>query len=118
MLLVEDEAELLDLCKSMLKDMGYRVLSACTPTSAIELARNHTGDINVLVTDVVMPEMNGSELVKQLQTIHPKLKYLYMSGYTSNIIANRGVLDNDLHFIQKPFAMSDLAQKVRRVLEK
>ena len=116
-LLVEDEPDLLDLCRSMLADLGYRVLSAFTPTTAIEIAQNHTEDIHLLITDVVMPEMTGSDLVKQIQALHPNLKYLYMSGYTANIIANKGVLDSDLHFIQKPFAMKDLAKKVRRVLE-
>jgi PAS domain S-box-containing protein len=117
-LLVEDEAELLDLCQAMLRDLGYEVLSACTPTSAIQIAQNHAGDIDLLITDVVMPEMNGSELVKHMQAIYPNLKHLYMSGYTANIIANRGVLDSDLNFIQKPFAMNDLAGKVRNILEK
>lgn len=116
-LLVEDEPELLELCQSMLRDMGYRVMSARTPTSAIQIAQNHTEDIHLLITDVVMPEMNGSDLVNQLQATRPNLKFLYMSGYTANIIANRGVLDSDLHFIQKPFAMNDFCCKVRRALE-
>ena len=117
MLLVEDEAELLDLCRSMLGDLGYSVLSACTPTSAIQIAQDHDKEIHLLITDVVMPEMNGSALAQQLREIYPRMKYLYMSGYTANVIANRGVLDSDLHFIQKPFAMDDLARKVRKVLE-
>jgi PAS domain S-box-containing protein len=116
-LLVEDEAELLDLCRSMLGDLGYSVLSACTPTSAIQIAQDHDKEIHLLITDVVMPEMNGSALAQQLREIYPRMKYLYMSGYTANVIANRGVLDCDLHFIQKPFAMDDLARKVRKVLE-
>ena len=116
-LLVEDESELLELCRSMLTDMGYRVLSACTPAGAIKIAQDAAEDIQLLITDVVMPEMNGSDLVKRLQVTHPNLKYLYMSGYTANIIANRGVLDRDLHFIQKPFVMNEFARKVRQVLE-
>jgi CheY-like chemotaxis protein len=116
-LLVEDEPELLELCQSMLQSLGYRVLSACTPTNAIQQAQSLTGDIHLLVTDVVMPEMNGSDLVKQLRTIQPNLKYLFMSGYTASVIANRGILENDLHFIQKPFAMKDLAHKVRMALD-
>jgi PAS domain S-box-containing protein len=116
-LLVEDEPELLDLCQSMLKDMGYQVMTARTPSGAIQIAQIPARQIDLLITDVVMPEMNGADLVKKLQAIHPKLKYLYMSGYTANIIANRGVLDSDLHFIQKPFSMNALAEKVRRMLE-
>ena len=116
-LLVEDEEELLDLCRSMLVGLGYRVLSACAPAEAIQAAQDHAGEIDLLITDVVMPEMNGSDLVKRLQEIHPGLKYLFMSGYSANIIANRGILDNDFHFIQKPFAMNELVQKVRRMLE-
>lgn len=116
-LLVEDEPELLDLCRSMLKSLGYRVLSACTPSSAIQLGKNQTETIHLLITDVVMPEMNGSQLLKKLQAIYPNLKCLFMSGYSAHIIANRNILDKDIHLLQKPFAMNDLAHKVRRTLE-
>jgi PAS domain S-box-containing protein len=115
-LLVEDEPELLDLCRSMLEDLGYRVLSAYSPTRAIQMVLKQSETIHLLITDLVMPEMNGSDLAARLQAKHPDLKCLFMSGYTANIIANRGILDSDINFIQKPFAMQDLAQKVRRVL--
>ena len=116
-LLVEDDPELLDLCQSMLKSLGYRVLNACTPSSAIELVQSQAEAIHLLITDVVMPEMNGSQLLKQLQAIHPNLKCLFMSGYSAHIIADRNILDKDIHFLQKPFAMNDLAKKVRRTLD-
>ena len=116
-LLVEDEPELLELCQSMLMNLGYRVLSAATPTSAIQLAQDSTKAIHLLITDVVMPEMNGLDMAKQLKMIHPNLKCLFMSGYTADIIAKRGILDDHVHFLQKPFSMNDLAHTVRRVLE-
>lgn len=117
LLLVEDEPELLHLCQSMLTSLGYRVLSACTPSNAIELVQSQAQAIHLLITDVVMPEMNGSELFKQLHAIHPNLKCLYMSGYSARILASRDIMHKDIHFLQKPFAMNDLAKKVRRRLE-
>lgn len=116
-LLVEDEPELLDLCQTMLKSLGYRVLCACTPSKAIQLVQSHADKIHLLVTDVVMPEMNGPQLLNRLQVVHPNLKCLFMSGYSAHIIANRNILDGDIHFLQKPFSMNDLAHKVRKTLE-
>ena len=81
------------------------------------LAEKHPGRIDLLVTDVVMPEMNGRELAVQLQSHYPDLKVLYMSGYTANVIAHRGVLDEGVFFIPKPFSRQDLAAKVREVLD-
>jgi YesN/AraC family two-component response regulator len=81
------------------------------------MAAEHTSRIALLITDVVMPEMNGKELAKRIQDFCPQLKCLYMSGYTAEIIAHRGVLEKDLNFIQKPFSTQDLAAKVRAVLD-
>ncbi len=116
-LLVEDEPELLNLCESMLIDLGYRVLRASTPASAIQLARSHVESIHLLITDVVMPEMNGLDLARRLKVIHPDLKCLFMSGYTANVIADKGILDKGVNFIQKPFSMNELAVKLRKALE-
>ena len=75
----------------------------------------HTGEIHLLMTDVVMPEMNGRDLAKNLLALYPDLKRLFMSGYTANVIAHHGVLDEGVHFIQKPFSIKDLAAKIREV---
>ena len=93
------------------------MLAAQTPVYAIHLAEEHPGDLHLLITDVVMPEMNGRELAEKLSTICPNLKYLYMSGYPADVIAHHGILDVGLNFIQKPFGKDDLAAKVRQVLD-
>ncbi|MFH1090875.1 MAG: PAS domain S-box protein, partial [Pseudomonadota bacterium] len=116
-LLVEDEAAILDMGQAMLERLGYTVLTAGTPGEAMRLAEEHAGEIHLLITDVVMPEMNGQDLAGRLQTIRPDLKRLFMSGYTSNVIVHRGVLDQGVCFLQKPFSMLELAQKVREALE-
>ncbi len=116
-LLVEDEPMILNITTKMLELQGYRVQSAATPGEAIRLARKHAGEIHLLMTDVVMPEMNGKELAKNLLSLYPNLKRLFMSGYTADVIAHHGVLDEGVHFIQKPFSAQRLAAKVREVLE-
>ncbi len=118
MLLVEDEALNLTVTQAMLEDLGYRVLTARTPGEALQQAKAHAGEIRLLVTDVVMPEMNGRDLAKLLREICPALKCLFSSGYTANVIAHRGVLDEGVHFLQKPFTMKDLAIQVRKALER
>jgi len=90
---------------------------ARTPGEAIRLAKEHTGKIHLLMTDVVMPEMNGQDLAKILMSIAPQAKRLFTSGYTANVIADHGVLDDGVHFIQKPFSRRALANKVREVLD-
>jgi two-component system, cell cycle sensor histidine kinase and response regulator CckA len=117
-LLVEDEAMLLKLAQTMLKKLGYEVLIAATPGEAIRLAAEHAGQIHLLMTDVVMPEMNGRDLAKRLLSLYPNLKRLFMSGYTANVIAHQGILEEGMHFIQKPFTMKELAAKVREVLDR
>jgi two-component system cell cycle sensor histidine kinase/response regulator CckA len=115
-LLVEDEPMLLDLTQIMLEKLGYAVLTAATPGDAMRLARKHAGEIHLLITDVVMPEMNGHELAQSLKAFYPKLKRLFMSGYTIDVIAHHGLLESGVHFVHKPFSMKDLAAKVREVL--
>ncbi len=117
-LLVEDEPAILEMTTMMLERLGYRVLMANTPGEAILLAQNHSGDIHLLMTDVVMPEMNGRDLSKNILSLYPAIKRLFMSGYTANVIAHQGVLDEGVHFIQKPFSMSGLAAKLREVIDK
>ncbi|MGO9738579.1 MAG: PAS domain S-box protein [Desulfomonilaceae bacterium] len=116
-LLVEDDEAILDLGKMILENLGYTVLAAQTVVDSISLVKEHPGDIHLVITDVVMPEMNGRELAEKLRVIRPNLKCLYMSGYTADVIAHRGILDGGLNFIQKPFRRDDLAAKVRQVLD-
>jgi CheY-like chemotaxis protein len=115
-LLVEDEPSILNLGKAMLERLGYTVLAANTPTDAIRLSQEYEGEIKLLMTDVVMPEMNGRDLTRQILSRYPKLKVLFMSGYTANVIAHHGVLDEGVQFIHKPFSKKDLANKVREAL--
>ncbi len=115
-LLVEDESSVLSLTQTLLKKIGHTVISANGPKEAIQLARDYAGDIHLLLTDVVMPEMSGRDLWQNLVKEHPKLKVLFMSGYTANIIAHHGMIDTNIHFLQKPFTKEDLTAKVREVL--
>ncbi|MBU4033928.1 MAG: PAS domain S-box protein [Proteobacteria bacterium] len=117
-LVVEDEPALLKMSKLMLEKLGYRVIAASTPHEALGVAEEHAGEIHLLLTDVVMPGMNGCDLAERMQTRNPRLKILFMSGYTANVIAHRGVLGEGTNFIQKPFSMNDLAVKVREALQK
>ena len=116
-LLVEDESSILKLAKRILEKLDYNVLDASTPGQAIELALAHKGELHMMITDVVMPEMNGRELAEHLQTQFPALRVLFMSGYTANVISERGVLEEGVHFIQKPFTNRALALKVRQTLD-
>ncbi|MFA7383523.1 MAG: response regulator, partial [Desulfurivibrionaceae bacterium] len=93
------------------------LLTASTPAEAIRLAREHHGEISLLLTDVVMPEMNGQELAKILLGLYPEIKHLFMSGYAGNIIHRHGELDEGDNFIQKPFSIRALAAKIREVLD-
>lgn len=115
-LLVEDETTILEITKTMLERLGYNVLVATTPTQAIDLAREQSDRIHLLITDVVMPEMNGRELANSILSIYPDLKFLFMSGYTSNVVAHHGLLDEGIHFLQKPFSMKELSRVVREAL--
>ena len=117
LLLVEDDAAILEISKQMLQNLGYRVICSQNPQDAIVLARKNKARLNLLITDVIMPAMNGKELSSQINAFCPDLKVIYISGYTANIIAHQGVLDDDLHFLQKPFSRKDLAKKVRSVLD-
>ncbi len=116
-LLVEDDPAMLDITAIRLEKKGYIVLRADSPGQAIELAREHHGVIHLLMTDVIMPEMNGRDLARSILTIHPGMKRLFMSGYTADVIARHGVLDEGVHFIQKPFSQADMAAMVREVLD-
>ncbi|MDZ7759494.1 MAG: MASE3 domain-containing protein [Desulfovermiculus sp.] len=117
-LLVEDESSILKMAKKMLQGLGYHVLAARKPDEAIRLAQEHVGEVHLIVTDVVMPEMNGRDLAQNILSFYPNIKRLFMSGYTANVIAHHGVLDEGVNFIQKPFSRDQLAVKVRDALDK
>ncbi len=116
-LLVEDEPAILSLGKMILGRLGYQVIVASTPSEALRLAGEHSGAIDLLVTDVVMPEMNGHALAEKLLALYPHIKLLFMSGYTANVIANQGMLVEGVHFIEKPFSVQSLGEAVRKVLD-
>ncbi len=115
-LLVEDEPAILNLASTMLRRLGFAVLPASSPSEAIESAESYAGDIHVLLTDVVMPEMNGRDLAQRLTHHYPNLKTLFMSGYTADVIAEQGILNEGLSFIAKPFSQRELGAKLREVL--
>ena len=116
-LLVEDEPTILGITVRMLERLGYTVLAASSPEEAMRLVSEFAGEVHVLMTDVVMPGMNGRDLADRLLKDYPTMKCLFMSGYTANIITNQGVLSEGMNFIQKPFSMKELAAKLRQVLE-
>lgn len=116
-MLVEDEPAILEVATIILAEHGYTVLEANTPAEAIKLAHKHAGKIDLLMTDVIMPEMNGKDLANSILTQYPNMKRLFMSGYTADVIALHGVLEEGVHFIQKPFSMDSLAAKLREVLD-
>ena len=116
-LLVEDDPQLNQLATSVLSHCGYRVLPAQNPEEGLALCRTHQNQIHLLVTDVVMPKMNGRQLADEVTRICPNVRLLFVSGYTSNAIVHYGVLDAGLWFLPKPFALSALIAKVREVLD-
>jgi two-component system, cell cycle sensor histidine kinase and response regulator CckA len=116
-LLVEDAEALRKLANMFLRDCGYRVLTAADGMEALELARSHSGPIHLLLTDVVMPGINGRVLGERLAPLQPGMKVLYMSGYTDSFIAGHGVLEAGTHLLHKPFTQETLARKVREVLD-
>ncbi|MGD9826534.1 response regulator [Desulfobacter sp.] len=107
---------ILNFCTKTLNKLGYRVLKADSPHQALSVADRHGSGIDLLLTDVIMAKMSGKELAGALQRNFPSLKTLYMSGYTANVIARHGILDEGVMFLQKPFSREVLAQKVREAL--
>ncbi len=115
-LVVEDEEMVRQLVCETLTAHGYNVIEAGSPERALELAMNRRHNIHLLLTDVIMPGMNGRELQQKLIALNPNIKVLFMSGYTDNVIVRHGILDRNVNFLQKPFTVTSLTQKVRHVL--
>jgi PAS domain S-box-containing protein len=117
LLLVEDEPPLLEMAAKILGNLGYIIIPAPTPVEAIRIAEEHAGEIRLLITDVMMPGMNGQQLAQKLMAQNKRLKCLFMSGYAADAIAPHGVMGAGVAFIQKPFSMKDMANKVRTLLD-
>jgi CheY-like chemotaxis protein len=115
-LLVEDDERVLHLAETILTMYGYTVLAARSPGAAMDFARGHEGPVHLLVTDVVMPEMNGKLLKEKVAALRPAIKTLFISGYTADVIARHGVLASGIDFLQKPFSLNALVAKVGEVL--
>ena len=117
LLLVEDEESILEIAEAGLRELGYRVIAARTPAEALAASAGHDGAVDLLITDVVMPGMNGKVLSERLQAERPGLRCIYVSGYTANVIAERGILEEGVKLLAKPFMLSSLARLVREVLD-
>jgi CheY-like chemotaxis protein len=107
----------LNLARQMLESLGYYILAANSPSEAVKLAKAYEAGIDLLITDVVMPEMNGPELAAQINALFPGIKTLYMSGYTANVIVHHGVLHEGVKLLPKPFSKESLATKVREAIQ-
>jgi two-component system, cell cycle sensor histidine kinase and response regulator CckA len=117
-LLVEDEPTVLKVAMTMLKKLGYAVLPAHSPGEALRLAENYSKEITIVITDIIMPEMNGSELARKLQSLYPHLKYVFMSGWTADAMVDQGMLDPQTNFLQKPFSIKELAGALLKARQK
>jgi CheY-like chemotaxis protein len=117
LLVVEDEPSVLSIAGRVLTSSGYRVLEAGDAAEAHEVFAEHRDEVDLLVTDVILPDINGRQLYEQLREQRPDLKVLFMSGYTDNAIVHHGVLDEGVEFMQKPFTPNQVARRVREALE-
>jgi CheY-like chemotaxis protein len=116
-LLVEDEAEVRRLAREILTRQGYLVLEAASGPEALRLWQERSGAVDMILTDVVMPQMSGPKLVERLKALCPDVRVVYMSGYTDDVIARHGIISAETEFLQKPFTLDSLAAKVRSVLD-
>ncbi len=105
------------LVEKLLRLQGYHVLSAADPAAAIELAREHSASIDLLVTDVMLPGLSGRDLARQIQNLKPGIPVLYISGYSDDAVARHGIVDPGTHFLQKPFTPTQLGKKIREILD-
>ncbi len=116
-LVVEDESAILELARESLEQLGYTVLTAASPDEAIRCSEEHVGPIHLLISDVVMPQMNGRQLSERLIAARPQMKCLFMSGYPAEVMGHRAILAEEMKFIAKPFSLTVLAEKVREVID-
>ena len=116
-LLCEDDDTIREMAGRVLRDAGYTVLTAAAGPAAIACAEAHAGPLDVVVTDVIMPDMHGRELADTLRVARPDLRVLYISGYASDVISHHGVLDEGIQFLEKPFTRPVLLQRVRALLD-
>ena len=116
-LVVEDQPAVLSLAERILTRSGYRVLTADGPAAALELAREHAAEVDLLLTDVVMPDMNGRELAERIEGENPGLRILYMSGYAEDVVTHHGAPEEGVDFIAKPFTAKQLVRRVREALD-
>jgi len=116
-LLVEDEEAIMAIGKEILETTGYTVLTASTPQEAIDLFQRSSDVLHLLVTDVILPEMNGKELASALKETRPDLSVLFTSGYSSEVLEDDGILLEEVRFIQKPYSIGDFLQQVRELLD-
>jgi CheY-like chemotaxis protein len=116
-LIVEDDPAILELVQQMLQQHGYATIKTASPSECLEIATNFKHPIHLLLTDVVMPEMNGKEIYEKIREYYPNIKVLFMSGYTNDVIADRGILNRGTNLIEKPFSMKALLAKVREALD-
>jgi two-component system cell cycle sensor histidine kinase/response regulator CckA len=117
LLIVENEAAIRNLLQMALRRNGYTVLAAESGPEALEILRGHSGTIHLLITDVVMPEMDGPALARVAATIRPAMRTLFMSGYPDDVLGESGLPPANINFIQKPFSPRDIAGKVREILD-
>ena len=117
LLIVENEAAIRNLLQMALRKSGYTVLAAESGREALDVVNTHTGPIHLLITDVMMPDIDGPELVRRLSAIRPETQTLFMSGYMDDALGEQGVLPSTVNFIQKPFSPRTIAQKVRDILD-
>ena len=117
LLIVENEAAIRNLLQMALRRNGYTVLTAESGREALDVVRDHSGPIHLLITDVMMPEIDGPELVRRLAAIRPDTRTLFMSGYMDDALGDQGVLPANVNFIQKPFSPRTIAQRVREILD-
>lgn len=117
-MVVEDDMMIRDLLKRILERFGYTVLLASHGGEALTISERHEESIDLMITDVVMPQMNGYEIAEWFAEVRPEMSVLYMSGYDEEMVANQGPVDGAIRFIQKPFVPTDVANKVREILDK
>jgi PAS domain S-box-containing protein len=115
-LITEDEESILKVTKMILEDCGHKIITSTSPLRSLELAKEYK-EIDLLITDVIMPEINGYELAKSIKDICPDIKILFMSGYSEDILTNDGVLEKEINFIQKPYNASDLYNKINKIFD-